>query len=235
MSKRKYRHTEVYKGVRIDKRADTLKELMAKVKKKKEEIDGSSIDGSTPFRDYAVRWAEAYKAPNVCTAWYKDITRRIEQIAASVGNKPIGAIKSIELQQHLNSMTNTTTGHIKKTYDVINQIFGRAYKDGLLVRPIDIECPKGKKVNIGRSLTDQERECLLKALDGHRAELLDLIERKGHVSAIIGMAGHGSSPPFAGRSGSHGQSGQMAESDTHMGIHSIHYRAEKVRIQEFLL
>lgn len=172
MLKRKYRHTEVYKGVRIDKRADTIKELMAKVEKKKEEIDGSAIDGSTPFRDYAIKWAEAYKAPNVCIAWYKDITRRIEQIAASIGNKPIGAIKSIELQQCLNSMTSTTTGHIKKTYDVINQIFGRAYKDGLLVRPIDIECPKGKKVNIGRSLTDQEREYLLKALDGHRAELL---------------------------------------------------------------
>lgn len=168
----KYRHSEVYRGVRIDKRANTTKELMAKVKKKKEQIDGMIVDSNMPFKTYAMKWADTYKAPNVSLAWYKDIVRRINQVTEYVGNKPIGKIKSIELQEYLNSITNTTTGHIKKTYEVINQIFARAYNDGLIPRQIDIECPKGKRTNIGRSITEQEREVLLKVLDGHRGELL---------------------------------------------------------------
>lgn len=35
----KFRHTEVYKGIKIDQKANTTKALMEKVQKKKKEID----------------------------------------------------------------------------------------------------------------------------------------------------------------------------------------------------
>ncbi len=170
--KYKFRHTEVYKGIKIDQKANTTKALMEKVQKKKKEIDGMHIDSNMPFKKYAMKWADVYKAPNVSLGRYKAIVRTINRISEAIGNKAMGKIKAIELQEYLNSLTDKTSGYIKDSYHIINAIFNRAYKDGLLARPIDVECPKGKKENIGRSLTDQEQEYLLRVLDGHRAELL---------------------------------------------------------------
>ena len=100
----KYRHTETYKGIRIDKRANTMKELMAKVEQKKKEIDGSRIDGSVLLSKYAEKWAETYKKPNVSPAWYADIERRLRKAVEAIGDKPIGKIKSIEVQAYLNTL-----------------------------------------------------------------------------------------------------------------------------------
>lgn len=184
----KYRHSEIYKGVRIDKRANTTKELMAKVEKKRKEIDSGLIDSNVPLQTYALKWLEAYKKPNVSVSWYDDIERRIRQLVAGVGNKPIGKITAIELQSYLNTLTCFSDSHIKKTYDIINQIFTRAYKDGL-VKALDIECPKGQKVTVGRSLTDYERKILLEVLESHRGELFCKLMlfcglRGGEVAAL---------------------------------------------------
>ena len=185
----KYRHTETYKGVRIDKRANTMKELMAKVEQKKKEIDGNRIDGSVLLSKYAEKWAETYKKLNVSPAWYADIERRLKKAVEAIGDKPIGKIKSIEVQAYLNTLTKYTDGHIKKSYDILNQLFTRAYKDGLITH-LDLECPRGKKQAIGRSLTEEERKILLEVLDGHRGEIFCKLMlycglRGGEVAALL--------------------------------------------------
>lgn len=184
----KHRHTEVYKGIRIDKKANTLKELMLKVEQKKREIDSGLTDSNIPLQKYAFKWLETYKKPNVSQSWYEDIERRIKQIVDGIGNKPLGKITAIEIQSYLNTLTCYTDSHIKKTYDIINQVFTRAYKDGL-IRPIDINCPRGRRLTVGRSLTDYEREILLEVLKGHRGEFFCKLMlycglRGGEVAAL---------------------------------------------------
>lgn len=186
----KYRHTEVYKGVRIDKRANTTKELLEKVQRKKQEINDGGVNSNTLFGSYAYKWAEIYKKPNVSASWYADIRCRIKQIIEGVGNKPIGKITTTEVQACLNTLTAFSDSHIKKQYDIVNQIFTRAYKDGLIAKPLDIECPKGQKNATGRSLTEHEKEVLLKVLKGHRGEVFCKLMlfcglRGGEASALL--------------------------------------------------
>lgn len=189
MKKYKYRHREVYKGIDIDVRADTRKELFIKVDKKKKSIDGNIIDGSICLKNYAIKWAETYKKYTVSLSWYNDILRIIDKFIGFVGNKPLNKIKEIEVQQFINSTSIYSDSYVKKIYDIVNQIFKRAYKDRLIQYEFHIERIKGKPNGSGRRITNKERQFLLQALSGHRGELFCKFMlycglRGGEVSAL---------------------------------------------------
>lgn len=186
----KHRYTEVYKGVRIDKKANTAKELMEKVQKKKREIDSGLVSDSILLKEYSCKWIEIYKKPNISASWCADISYRVRQIVDGIGNKPINKITAAELQAYLNTLTGYSNSHIKKQFDIMQQIFTRAYKDGIIARLPDIDCPKGQKNAVGRSLTEEEKELLLEVLKGHRGEIFCKLMlfcglRGGEVSALL--------------------------------------------------
>ena len=167
----KYRHTEVYKGVRIDYRGDTLKDIYEKVAKRKHIIDGGYIGSDSTFTTYAYKWAEVYKKHNVSLGWYNTMLKIIDKICKNIGDKKLADLTAIELQSYLNSLSNNSNSYIKKEYQIIKQIFHRAYVDGLIKREPELELPKGKANVPGRSLTDKERSVLLEVLTDHRGEI----------------------------------------------------------------
>ena len=172
--KYKYRHQETYKDMHIDVRANTLAELMEKVSAKKEQLDRQILSPDTKLKPFAEKYMETYKSKAVSNTWYEDIKRIVfNKILAGLGNRPVGKIKPMDIQLFLNSLTNLSDSYIKKIYDLTRQIFKYAYENGMTSYDLtrNLKLPKGKKGTTGRSITDREREVLLKVLEGHRGNL----------------------------------------------------------------
>ena len=172
MASYKYRHREQYRGINIDIKAKTSGDLIAKVEKKKKEIDQGIVDGSIRLSVFGRLFLESNKQHTVSASWYRDLGYMLNKIVSGIGDRPMNHIKPLHLQNYLNSLSGADSS-IKKQYDLIMQIFRHAYVNG--VTPTDYTIglvrPHGSSTVTGRSLTDHERMILLDVLSGHRGEL----------------------------------------------------------------
>lgn len=188
--KYEYRHTEIYKGFRIDCRAHSSKELIEKVSARKEKIDHQAIDHGIRLHDFINLYLKTYKENTVSASWYKDLCYLGKKITDGIGNKPIGKIRPLEVQTFLNACNGYSYSTIKKIYDLTNQVFRHATINGATSYTFNLTVPAGKPTQkAGRSLTDQEQHDLLKSISGHRGELFILIMyycglRPSEVSAL---------------------------------------------------
>ena len=171
--KYKYRHREVYHDVRIDIKSDSMPDLLAKLQKKREQIDHGSVDESVRLRDFVMTWLETYKKETVSEDWYYNIESiALKKIVPEIGNKPFSAIKVIHVQQFLNSCASYSSEYVDKIFRITMQIFKEAYKNrvtrqdytDLLVKP------RGSGTRTRRNITDRERSVLLQVLDGYITE-----------------------------------------------------------------
>ena len=169
----KYRHTEIYRDVRIDVRANTTADLIEKVQKKKDSIDHQTLDGSVRLSVFGQQFLDVTKMRTVSASWYKDLGYQLGDIVRGIGDVPMSRIRPLHLQHYLNSLSGKADGTIKKHYDLLCQIFRYAYRNG--ITPSDYSDglirPRGRAAENGRALTDRERAVLLDVLDGHRGEL----------------------------------------------------------------
>ena len=171
--KYKYRHQETYKDVKIDIRADTIAELMDKVSAKKTKIDREFIAPDTRFKPFVEKYMETYKSTSVSNSWYKNVETIVNnKLIPSIGNKPVGKIKPMDVQLFLNSLQGFSESYIKKIYDITCQVFRHAYINGMTDSDLtlNLKRPKGLKGKTGRSLTENEREVLLDVLNGYITE-----------------------------------------------------------------
>lgn len=168
-----YRYQETYRDSKIDCRANTQKELMDKVEKKRQEIDRGIIDDKMKLSRFGEMFLESHKKNTVSASWYQDLGYIWKVIVDGIGDRPMKNIKPLHLQDYLNSLTDISDGYVKKQYDLINQVFRHAYING--ITPSDYTLglvrPHGVPVTTGRSITDRERRVLLDVLEGHRGEL----------------------------------------------------------------
>lgn len=173
MTTYKHRYRETYKGIKIDLRANTSAELNAKVTRKKQQIDRGTIDEKSKLEEFGRMYLETYKLHKVSASWYSDLEIILWLIVRRIGNKPIGSIRPIEIQNYLNSLTGFSDSYIKKQFDFIVQLFRHAYRNGATASDLTVTLtrPDGKPATNGRSLTDPERRFLLEVLTGHRGEL----------------------------------------------------------------
>lgn len=172
--KYKYRHRETYKGVDIDIKANSAGELAEKLKEKKHKIDHSYIDENTLLEDFGTRYLETYKLPTVTDKTYDGLlTIFNNHILKDIGNKPVGKIRPIEIQEMLNNNIYSMD-YTQKIYNLTCQLFHYAYKNGLTPfdYSLDLEKPKGKPRQAGRSLTPKEEQAFLKVIKGHRSEMI---------------------------------------------------------------
>lgn len=170
----KYRHTETYKGKRIDIRANSKKEIFEKLEKRKKAIDKSRLDTGTKLKDFCDMYIDVYKAPVVSEKWLEGLKLiSNKHIVGELGNRPISSIKLLEVQEMLNTR-NVSNNYIGKIYNLTCQIFHHAYKNGLtdIDYSEEIEKPKGTKAKTGKRLTQEEQDSMLKVIKGHRAETL---------------------------------------------------------------
>lgn len=168
----KYRHTEMFEGVKIDVKANTLKDLAEKINKRKLKITQNTPQKNPTLSDFIESWLEIYKRPQVSDTWYRDIKCICNNLNKQLGNLRLQQITPIMLQEYLLTQSNKSTSSIKKTRDIINQIFKAAYNNGIINKVPHVEMVQGKPSGSSRSITDEERAVLLQVLDsGNRANL----------------------------------------------------------------
>ena len=154
--KYKCRHRKVYKDIPIEVKANTITDL----------------NDNMRLRLFGQLYLETYKSTTVSASWYADLERILDKIVDSIGNKPIGKIKPLEVQKFLNSLTDLSSSYINKIYDFTRQLWHHAYANGVTPYDFTLNFEKlhGKKGKNERSLTGQERDVLLKVLDGYITE-----------------------------------------------------------------
>ena len=184
-----HRYREVYKGVRIDIKAKSNKELHQKIDKKKAQIDRQTIDGTTRLHDFCSMYLDTYKKNTVSASWYEDLKWISKKLVDGIGNKPVGRIRPIEVQNFLNSCSDYSESTVKKIYTFTKQICNELTVNGANDYVFNLSAPKGRKESPGKSLSAAEQTAMLEAIKGHRGELFVLIMfycglRPSEVSAL---------------------------------------------------
>lgn len=186
------RETFTKNGKRYDIKAKTQTELAAKVYAKKREIDEGSavVNPETSVETWLQKWLETYKKKSVGNATYKNYATYIKIISSHIGYMKLKDVKDINLQEVLNSLEGHSRSHILKVKQTMEQAFGKAKKNKLIfVNPAeDLEMIASEDGN-GRSITDKEREIILKVAETHKAGLwvrtmLYTGQRPGETAAL---------------------------------------------------
>jgi len=186
-----HRYREMYKGVSVDIKARSNKDLIQKVQAKKDQIDRQYLDKDTKLRDFVDLYLETYKKHTVSPDTYQYCRAIGNKIVDGIGNRTVSKLKPLQVQTFLNNLIDYKDSYIKKVYQMTCRIFQYAYKNGLTTTDYSVvlELPRGQSTSTGRSLTDHERDVLLRILNGHRGELFCKIMlycglRPGEVMAL---------------------------------------------------
>ena len=160
MAKAKFRHREVYKGVKFDLTANTERELAEKVRIRKNEIDkGMATDGENiTVSRWAETWLTVHKKNEVSDPVYKAYETHLrDYVLPYIGNKKMSAITPTDIKVILNSDSNGNWHKIR-----LRAIMMAMFKQAIACRiiafnPCDgVSTPTAPKTSI-RALTDGER------------------------------------------------------------------------------
>lgn len=123
--------------------------------------------------EWAHKWFETYKKPKVRTgtASSYQIDLRVH-ILPAIGQYKLTDIKPYMLQEIMNSFSGKSTSNAQKIRICLQQMFKRAYIDGLIVKDVSQGLIMPKTIaGTRRPLTATERKAVLKAAETHRAGL----------------------------------------------------------------
>jgi integrase len=162
-----HRYQGAYKGFSLDVKANSQKELVAKIEKRKTKIDRGDITDSS-VKDWRELWLETYKRPMVSDRWYGEIKRICSKLEP-IDSIKVNRVRPAQLQNIINDELGKATSTAKKTYDVIRAIFHQAYINNLLETDITkaLKMPATKPKHKRRAITPKEREMILKTIPKH--------------------------------------------------------------------
>ena len=175
-----FRKTFRYNGKRYDVRAATETELAVKIALRKKELEEGkeTVDGNTLVSVWGEKWLVTYKKPDVSARWFTDIERITRNIIVSqIGSLKIKDVRASHLKAILNNYKGYSRSYQTKIKDIIHQIFEDARKNRMILEnpASDLDLPQAKEVQKRRSITDYEREHILKVCETHRAGLFLMI------------------------------------------------------------
>lgn len=132
------------------------------------------IDGSMTVNTWYKQWKETYKDPKGMTG--KSLGMYDEKynkyIKPRIGAMKLKDVTDVHLQRIMNEQAGKSDSHCKKIRSVLQQMFKRARQSRLIIfDPAELlELPKTTK-GIRRSITEFERQHILKVAETHRAGL----------------------------------------------------------------
>jgi integrase len=123
--------------------------------------------------EWSAKWLEVYKKPHVRDHCYQtyEINLRLH-ILPTIGYMKMTEIRPFDLQGILNAQKGKSKSNTQKIRFAIQQIFHRAYLDGIIIKDISEELrmpetTEGER----RPLTDVEKKAVLEVAGTHRAGL----------------------------------------------------------------
>ena len=171
--KYKFQKYFTFRDKRYCVRADTEEELIIKMYKKKQELEGlvKTIDREMFVKDWAEEWLATYKEPSISDAalyLYKGHLKN--HILPVIGSMRLKHVKPVHCQQILNKMHNKRKS--KSTMEIsamlLKEMFSEAEANQLiLVNPCKrLKIPEGTKQE-SRALTPYEETMVLQLADSH--------------------------------------------------------------------
>lgn len=124
-----------------------------------------------PFREFFSSWAEMYKKPTLKPKSYEVVLRVQRIVSAALGDKPIGAITSDDLQSFFVNMGATRTRDLCAVY--VGQAFAHAVRTCVVKRdPMDAVQLSRREAEKRSALTPEAQAAFLAAAHGCAQELL---------------------------------------------------------------
>lgn len=175
-----FRETFRYNGKRYDVRAATETDLAVKIALRKKELEEGkeTVDGNTLVSVWSEKWLNTYKKPDVSARWFTDIERITKNIILpKIGSLKIKDVRPSHLKAVLNDYKGYSRSYQTKIKDIMHQIFEDARKNRMILEnpASELDLPQAKEVQKRRSITEHEREHILKVCKTHRAGLLLMI------------------------------------------------------------
>lgn len=121
--------------------------------------------------DWFDEWLTTYKESSVSNSWYSDLQAIVNaRILPQIGRYKLHNVKPIHLQKLLSDCSGYSKSYIRKIYNILNECFGAAKKNGLILEnPAEnLKIPTGKKEHRRRSITAKERKYILSTCEKHR-------------------------------------------------------------------
>lgn len=171
-----FRYRETYEGVKIDLTAKSEKDLIEKVRRRKNEIDsGNTLTSKNiTVKTWCDEWLQTYKKDKVSDPYYKAIKGYFKNyIYPEIGSLPLNSIRPIQIQKLLNANDNKSASTVTKIKAALSEAFRQAVIERYItVSPVTATAvPKTAKAGSHRALTDEERGALLKVCETHYAGL----------------------------------------------------------------
>lgn len=169
------RRTFTFEGKRYDVTAKSNDELAVKVANKKRTLEEGSIilNKNTTVKKWAEEWLETYVKPNAGDATLYAYKSRLKvYVYPTVGGMRLIDVRPLHLRKILNTASGYSKDHIKKIRYTLVQIFTKAQQNKLITNnPSDyLEMPKAEN-HTRRSITENERNCILKVAETHSSGL----------------------------------------------------------------
>lgn len=164
MKKYKYRYQFTYNGKRYSVSADSQKQLMQRVEKKKKDLARASrITREMSVQKWKAEWLDTYKAPKVGAETlksYESILRHLDLVM------PMKDVKPAHLQGCVNRLEGKSNSLIHKFCVLVREMFEDAVDNGLCMdNPARrLAAPEGH-THTRRALTDNERDILFRTAE----------------------------------------------------------------------
>lgn len=172
MSYKYYRSTFYHKGKQYNITGKTQKEAdqKAAIRLDKLERGEIGINPNMTVKRWTNEWLSTYKKGNVGLGTYNDYERRCNIISDHIGDLRLIDVKDIHLQNILNTRQGNSVSDINKTMLTMKSLFKQAYLSRLITFDPSqaLRAPQGTKGS-RRSITDFEREHILKVAETHDA------------------------------------------------------------------
>lgn len=180
MTKKKYvRKTVTWEGRRYEVRAETEREAVEKLAVLKDQLrrgektDGENRTVASWFRE----WMDVYKIPSGISTPTIDMYERMYRkfIDPMIGRMQLRSVHDIHLQRIMNSLQGYSYSQAHKLHLILKGMFRQARISRLIVfDPSEALALPAVTSGTRRSLTDPEREALLRAAESHRCGLFFL-------------------------------------------------------------
>lgn len=133
-------------------------------------IDGAVRQEDRLFGEYAVEWFRERKAPGLAPGSVSACrTIMNKYILPTFGDRRLRAIRSIDLQRHMNGLAGLCRTTVVQNRALLSGIFAAAVTDGILERnPMQtVRMPDSPPPEEKRPLTEEERAAFVAAMPGH--------------------------------------------------------------------
>lgn len=156
-------------------RSKSLQDFKEKLRQSQNMRDcGYNFDAKNmTVQQWAEQWYKVYKKPNVRSGSQQNYEIDLKKhIYPAIGHILLSEIKPVHLQNLLNQFEGKSTSHARKIKLTLEQIFRRAYVDGMILRnPAETLTMPNTVSGERRPVTDDERNAIIKTSESHRAGL----------------------------------------------------------------